>query len=152
MLPHQVGNRFPQKARDRLVEVYSKELEIPDHRLVGIGAPERSKKKREPGQPFSQKAKEHLAGLVLNKSVDIKQYGVDRYGKILGVIVLEGININLEMLKMGFAEVYRGKPLRGFDLAPIFAARKEAMEKKRGMWVQGDKYVSPREWRMGSGK
>jgi endonuclease YncB( thermonuclease family) len=46
-------------------------------RLVGIDAPEGSKKKREPGQPFSQKAKEYLADLVLNRSVDI---GVCRLG------------------------------------------------------------------------
>ncbi len=42
-------------------------------RLVGIDAPEVSHKKREPGQPFSQQATKHLAGLVLNKTVDIKE-------------------------------------------------------------------------------
>lgn len=120
-------------------------------RLVGIDAPEKSKKKREPGQPFSQKAKEYLADLVLNRSVDVKEYGVDRYGRILGIIVLEGTNINLEMLKMGFAEVYRGKPVRGFDIAPYIAAQKEATERQRGMWVQGMEYVSPRDWRRGQG-
>jgi endonuclease YncB( thermonuclease family) len=41
-------------------------------RLVGIDAPETSKKKNQPGQPFSQKSTKHLAGLVLNKSVEIK--------------------------------------------------------------------------------
>ena len=34
-------------------------------RLVGIDSPETSKKKNEPGQPFSQKAKIHLQKLVL---------------------------------------------------------------------------------------
>ena len=46
-------------------------------RLVGIDAPEVSHKKREPGQPFSQQASKYLAGLVLNKTVDIKEYGHD---------------------------------------------------------------------------
>jgi hypothetical protein len=41
-------------------------------RLVGIDAPETSKTKHEPAQPFSQAATKHLAGLVLNKSVEIK--------------------------------------------------------------------------------
>ena len=36
-------------------------------RLVGIDAPETSRRKHEPGQPFSQRATKHLAGLVLNK-------------------------------------------------------------------------------------
>ena len=47
-------------------------------RLVGIDAPERSKRKNEPGQPFSQKSTKHLASLVLNKSVTVKSYGKDR--------------------------------------------------------------------------
>jgi micrococcal nuclease len=59
-------------------------------RLVGIDAPETSRKKREPGQPYSEQAKKHLAGLVLNKLVDIKGYGLDGYSRILGVIHLDG--------------------------------------------------------------
>jgi hypothetical protein len=39
--------------------------------LVGINAPETSKKKNEPGQSLSQKSIKHLASHVLNKSVDI---------------------------------------------------------------------------------
>ena len=53
-----------------------KEIEI---RLVGIDAPELSKMKHLPGQPFSMKAKEHLASFVLNNAVTIKSYGNDRY-------------------------------------------------------------------------
>jgi micrococcal nuclease len=116
-------------------------------RLAGIDAPERSNKKMGPGQSFSQEAAKYLAGLVLNESVELKECGVDRYGRILGIIVLQGTDINLEMLKMGFAEVYREKPVRGFDRAPYIAAQREAMEKKKGMWVQGLEYVSPRDWR-----
>ncbi len=33
-----------------------------------------SKRKNQPGQPFSNKAKKRLAGLILNKTVDIKGY------------------------------------------------------------------------------
>ena len=116
-------------------------------RLVGIDAPERSKKKRNPGQPFSQEATKYLAKLVLNRSVEVKEYGVDRYGRILGIVVRRGTDINLEMLKMGFAEVYRGKPAKGFDPAPYIAAQREAIEQKRGIWIQGTEYVSPRDWR-----
>ena len=116
-------------------------------RLVGIDAPEASHKKREPGQPFSQQATKYLAGLVLNKTVDIKEYGHDRYGRILGVVSLGAKNINLEMVDAGFAEVYRGDPALGQDLAPYWKAEEQARVAKRGMWVQGSKYLSPREWR-----
>jgi endonuclease YncB( thermonuclease family) len=67
-----------------------------------------SKKKGGAGQPFSQKSKKYLAGLVLNKVVDIKDYGTHRYGRTLGVVYVDGVNINLEMVKAGLAEIYRG--------------------------------------------
>jgi endonuclease YncB( thermonuclease family) len=116
-------------------------------RLIGIDAPETSKKKIKPGQPFSQKSTKYLAGLVLNKPVEIQSYGTDRYGRTLGVVYLNGANVNLEMVKVGLGEVYRGKLAKGFDNKPYWEAEKEAREAGRGMWSLGDRYVSPREWR-----
>lgn len=78
-------------------EGYDVEIKV---RLVGIDAPESSKKKREEGQPYSQQATKHLAGLVLNKAVDIKGYGMDGYGRILGVITAGGKNVNWETVTM----------------------------------------------------
>ena len=51
-----------------------------------------------------QKAKKYLTGLILNKVVDIKEYGLDPYNRILGVIYMDGKNINLEMVRAGLAE------------------------------------------------
>jgi len=68
-------------------------------RLVGIDAPETSKNKNEPGQPYSQKSTKYLAGLVLNKTVDIKGFGTYQYGRILGVIFFDGKNVNLEIIR-----------------------------------------------------
>lgn len=116
-------------------------------RLVGIDDPETSRKKREPGQPYSQQATKHLAGLVLNKTVDIKGYGLDGYSRILGVVYLDGKNINLEMVKAGLAEAYRGNPPHGFDPAPYRNAERAARAEKRGMSSLGNKYISPKEWR-----
>ena len=116
-------------------------------RLVGIDAPETSKKKHEPGQPYSRKATKHLASLALNKAVEIKSYGKDRYGRTLGVVFVDGLNVNLEMVKAGLAEVYRGRPTKGFDNGLYQKAEAEARKAKRNMWSLGDKYISPREWR-----
>jgi len=113
-------------------------------RLVGIDAPEISKRKNEPGQPFSRKSTEYLASQVLNKSVDVKSYGTGRYGRTLG---LNGIDVNLEMVKAGLAEVYRGRPAKGFDNGPYLKAEAEAREAKINMWSLGDKYISPKAWR-----
>jgi endonuclease YncB( thermonuclease family) len=115
--------------------------------LVGIDAPETYRKKNEPGQPFSNKAKIHLQKLVLNKTVELEGYGLDRYSRVLGVVYVDGINVNLEMVKEGLAEVYKGKPAPGFDNRPYWDAEQEARKNKLGMWSQGDKYISPKEWR-----
>jgi endonuclease YncB( thermonuclease family) len=82
-------------------------------RLVGIDTPEKSRKKGQPGQPYSQKATKYLAGMVLNKDVSIKSYGKDRYDRILGVVYIGKTNVNLEMVRQGYAEVYRGRPAKG---------------------------------------
>lgn len=114
-------------------------------RLVGIDAPETAKGKRKPGQPYSQKAKKYLAGMVLNKVVDVKGHGLGPYGRVLGVITSEGRNVNLEMIKIGLAEVYRGTAPRRFPLLSYWQAEKEAHDDKRGMWSQGDRYISPKD-------
>ena len=58
-----------------------------------------------------------------------------------------GKNINLEMLEAGFAEVYRGDPAPVQDLAPYWKAEEKTKTAERGMWLQGEKHMSPREWR-----
>jgi len=116
-------------------------------RLVGIDAPEISKKKNQPGQPFSRKSTKYLTNLVLNKSVEVKSYGTDRYGRTLGVVFVDGKNVNLEMVKAGLAEVYRGRPAKGLDVKPYWNAEAEAKKTGIGMWSLGDKYISPKEWR-----
>ena len=116
-------------------------------RLVGIDAPEKSRNKHEPGQPFSQASTKYLAGMVLKKDVDIVSYGNDRYDRTLGVVYVDGKNVNIEMVKAGLAEVYRGKPAPGFDNGPYEKAENETRSAGKGMWSLGDKYVSPKEWR-----
>ena len=73
-----------------------------------------------------QKAKKYLTGLILNKVVDIKGYGLDPYNRILGVIYMDGKNINLEMVRAGLAEVYKGRPPHGFNMKPYQQAEVEA--------------------------
>jgi micrococcal nuclease len=128
-------------------------LTILDHgekvrvRLVGIDAPETSRSKRDPGQPFSQTSKKYLAGLVLNRPVTIKSYGRDRYGRILGEVFLEDVNVNLEMVAAALAEAYRGRPPKGLDTAKYRRAEEAARRAGRNIWSLGSKYVSPKQWR-----
>jgi hypothetical protein len=50
------------------------------------------------------------------------------------------------MLKAGLAEVYRGRPAAGLDLALYWNAETEAKQAEIGAWSLGDKYMSPRKW------
>ena len=116
-------------------------------RLVGIDSPEVPKGENKPGQPFNQKSIKYLSWLILNETIEIKSYGIDSYGRILGVVNNEGKNINLEMVKEGYAEVYQGRSPDDFDLAQYKSAEIEAREAQKGIWVQGEKYISPFVWR-----
>ena len=51
------------------------------------------------------------------------------------------------MVKEGLAEIYKGKPAAGFNNQPYWDDERKARENKRSMWIQGEKYISPREWR-----
>ena len=119
-------------------------------RLVGIDTPEKSRKKGDPGQPYSQKATKFLAGLVLNQDVSIQDYGKDRYGRVLGVVYVGQTNVNLELVRNGYAEVYRGKPAKGFDSDPYWRAEAQTKSENLNIWSLGDDYVSPRDWRRGN--
>jgi len=126
------------------VKGYGAEIKL---RLAGIDAPELSKKKIGLGQRYSQEASEHLARLILNKAIEIDGYGYLKGDLMLGVIFLDGKNINLEMVRAGLAEVYRGEPPKGLNLDPFFKAERQSRVEKKGIWVQGDNYISPRTWR-----
>ena len=116
-------------------------------RLAGIDSPETGHGKKTMGQPFGQEAKTYLAARVLNKTVEIKGFGLGPYNRILGIVYLEGENINLEMVRSGLAEVYQGRLPREFDVRPYLLAQLDARRAERGMWVLKEKYVSPQQWR-----
>ena len=123
-----------QKGRERL-------------RLMGIDAPENPRHEGEKGQPFSQEATEYLSKLVFGKTVEVEDWGKDRYGQAFGVIFLDGENVNLKMVRSGLAEVYRGKMRKDFNDAPYKAVEMEARHRQIGMWSPGNIYISPRVWR-----
>jgi endonuclease YncB( thermonuclease family) len=115
-------------------------------RLVGIDTPElgRKGKKR---QPYSLQAKQKLTHLLQEKTISLKQYGMGKYNRVLAEIFVNETNINLEMVRSGFAEVYRGKWPNKFDAGRYFQAEKRAQQSRKGMWIQGTAYKSPWQWR-----
>ena len=77
----------------------------------------------------------------------IEDYGKDRYDRILGVVYLGQINVNLELVRNGYAEVYRGRPAKGFNTDPYWKEEAQAKSEKLNIWSLGEDYVSPKEWR-----
>jgi micrococcal nuclease len=116
-------------------------------RMFGIDAPETPKGSKFPGQPYGTEAEAYLKQLVEGKRVRVEIYGVDRYRRLLSVIFLDGTDINLAMIEAGLAEVYRG-PESGHPYQVQYQAAEEvARSAKKGMWVLGDTYESPRAYR-----
>lgn len=114
-------------------------------RLVGIDAPEMGKKIKM-GQPFGEESKKHLNSLVQNKEITLKSYGADIFKRELGELYLNGKNINVQMVKDGYAEVYQGKAPAGMDKESYLAAETTAKKEKLGIWnVNG--YQSPKVFR-----
>jgi len=70
-------------------------------RLLGINTPER-------GEKYYQEAKDFLNNLTLNKTVKL-EYGIekyDKYNRVLAYIILNGKNINIDLVRKGFANLY----------------------------------------------
>lgn len=99
-------------------------------RLVGIDAPER-------GQAFGNRARQHLADRVFQREVQVEYDKRDRYGRILGKIVLDGEDINLMMVRDGMAWHYRQfqRDQRPADRTLYADAEREARAAGRGLWA-----------------
>ena len=125
-----------------------RELKI---RLTGIDSPELARG-NQPGQSIAQEALDFMNKLVLNKRVRVQSYGLDRSRSILVFVFLNGMNVNLEIVKAGLAEIYRGKGkvIKEYR-EELKKAESEARSIKRAMWIQGDKYESPAKFRARTG-
>lgn len=104
-------------------------------RLHGIDCPER-------GQDFGTVAAKFLGDRLKGQTVKVKVMSTDRYGRAVGVVYVNGEDINLMMLKAGLAWHYKV-----YDKSIEYAqAEKEAKSKKLGLWKQSNA-IAPWEWR-----
>ncbi len=110
---------------------------LPAHRvsLHGIDAPER-------GAPFSRAARDHLAELVLRKTVIAHPVSRDRYGRTVARLHLRGADVGLELLTAGMVWHWTR-----YDNSPAYAeAEARARAARRGLWAD-PRPVPPWEWR-----
>jgi len=105
-------------------------------RLYGIDTPERD-------QPYGNAAKRALVQLVSQQQVGVVVVTKDSYGRTVGTLYHEGVNINLAMVAEGYAWWYQHYAPYDLQLA---AAEQQAREHRLGLW-QDPHPQPPWEWR-----
>jgi micrococcal nuclease len=104
-------------------------------RLHGIDAPEKA-------QPFSQVATDFLSEMVFGKMVSVRTMDVDRYGRTIGMVSVDGVNVNEALLRAGLVWHYKY-----YDKNQEWARMEsEARSAKLGLWSQPNP-IPPWEYR-----
>lgn len=112
-------------------------------RLAGIDAPEKK-------QDFGYSSKQSLSDMVFNKQVTVDWAKEDRYGRIIGKVLLAGADINLQQVKSGMAWFYRKyqNELTLDDRLNYLHAEENATKLGIGLWKQPDP-IAPWSFRKG---
>jgi len=95
---------------NQLDQIYNYEIRL---RLLGIDTPElkplKSIPNREEHIKKANEAKNFLSQQIENKIVTVEFKENDKYGRPLGSIYLNNINLNNLMIEKGYAKIYSGK-------------------------------------------
>lgn len=110
-------------------------------RLAGIDAPEK-------GQRFANRARDNLGAMVRRQQVTVLWHKRDGYGRLVGLVYLDGREINLEQLRAGYAWWYRAYAAeQSIDERRRYArAEADAREQRLGLWADRNP-VPPWAWR-----
>ncbi|ORZ26302.1 hypothetical protein BCR41DRAFT_301437 [Lobosporangium transversale] len=112
-------------------------------RLAGIDAPEGAHFGM-PAQPFSKESLEWLRKEVNGKTVLVKPYTKDRYDRVVSMAwyprflpFLPKKNVSLQLLKVGYAQIYRQHGFEYGDMLDEFERiETKAKRRKIGIWSQ----------------
>lgn len=110
-------------------------------RLKSIDAPERA-------QAFGQASKRNLSAIIFGKLVTVEFSKRDRYGRIIGRVLLDGQDICLAQVASGYAWHYTEyeREQSPSERKAYAEAEAEAREQKRGLW-RDPSPVAPWEYR-----
>ena len=102
-------------------------------RLAGIDAPEKR-------QPFGQRSKQSLGLLAYGRPVRIEAGKTDRYGRLIGRVVVDGLDVNREQVRRGFAWHYvaYAREQSASDRDLYADAESSARAERRGLWSVPD--------------
>ena len=110
-------------------------------RLQGIDAPERA-------QAFGNKSKQSLHEMVHGKQVTVDYQKKDKYGRVVGKILLNNTDVCLEQLKRGMAWHYKqyANEQPKEDRETYSLAEQQAKTELKGLW-KDKQPVPPWEFR-----
>lgn len=97
-------------------------------RLADIDVPEMK-------QDFGKAAKSYAKMIALGKDAQFRLVNKDRYGRYIGVLTIDGVNINKYLIQKGYAWWYDAYS----DDISYKILQEEAKRKKLGLW----KYKNP---------
>jgi endonuclease YncB( thermonuclease family) len=109
-------------------------------RLRDIDAPEIC-------QPWGPEARAALSELALNKLAILTPVGRDSYGRVVGRITVEELDVGRRLVEEGHAWSTRSK----YDRGPLVKQERMAKALGRGLHPQVPKPVPPWEWRRNNG-
>jgi len=115
-------------------------------RLAGIDAPEKS-------QPYGQQSKQHLSDVVFGKAVTVEWNKIDRYGRTIGKVLVQGKDANLRQVQAGMAWHYKAyeKEQSVPDRGDYAAAETKARTQRLGLWADANP-IPPWDFRHGTGE
>lgn len=110
-------------------------------RLAGIDAPEKK-------QAFGNVSKKSLSDMVFDKVVSVQYDKEDRYGRIVGKVLINGVDANLEQVKRGLAWWYKKyqKEQIHQDRLDYLHAQEYAENEQIGLWAESDP-IAPWDFR-----
>lgn len=107
--------------------------------LHGIDAPE-------PSQPYGKQATNFLRRRVAGKEVQVRVRDRDRYGRLVSSVVLNGRDVNAQLLRAGLAWYYWWYENYTPDARRDQTREYRAQQADRGLWAQATP-IPPWEWR-----
>lgn len=98
-------------------------------RLAGIDAPELK-------QPYGAVSRSTLRESVIEKQVQVETSKTDKYGRVVGKVIVDGQDINLKQVQSGMAWVYREylKELSKVDKALYLETEAQSKAIAAGLW------------------
>lgn len=104
-------------------------------RLANVDAPEMSHGYGRPGQPFAVQATKWMQRAVEGKEVGIRCPDEDRYGRRVCVLLVNGEDVNKQLVRQGLAWANTANP-RYLRDRTVLDAQREAQRERRGLWAQ----------------